>query len=345
MMPCLIYETLKAKIVYTMLNHQKISTLLLLKYLRCTTTHEEEQAVREWLADDPDGSHAKKYREAHFIFEGMSLYGHKEDAPSSVSNVPLRRRIAKRIYGYAAAAAAVVLVMMATVSYVRNSTLDMVAEKTETVYVPSGKTMELTLEDGTRLWLNSGTQIEYPAVFGRKSRNVRLVKGEALFDVAKDEDKPFIVNTFASNIKVLGTKFDVIVDEEASSFSASLFRGSVSVSSCYDDGESILLKPDQTVEMRNGRLIVSEMSDPVAAICWKDGLVNLADVPFEQLMRRFEKVYDVNILIDRKDIPVIRYSRGKVRVADGVDHAMEMLSKASDFKWEHNRDANTIRIY
>ena len=328
-----------------MLKHQKISTLLLLRYLRCSVTPEEEKAVREWLADDPDGSHAKKYREAHYIFEGMSLYGRKEDAPVSVSHIPFRRRLVRKVCGYAAAAAAVVIAMTVTVTYVRNSTLDMVAERMETVYVPSGKTMELTLEDGTRMWLNSGTKIEYPAVFGRKSRNVRLLDGEVLFDVAEDEDKPFIVNTFASDVKVLGTKFDVIVDETSSTFSTSLFRGSVSVSSRYDENESILLKPDQTVSMQDGHLIVSEMSDPVATICWKDGLVNLADVPFEQLMSRFEKVYDVNIVIDKRDIPVIRYSRGKVRVADGVDHAMEMLSKASDFKWEHNRDTNTIRIY
>lgn len=329
-----------------MLKHQKISTLVLLRYLRCSVTPEEEKAVREWLADDPDGSHSKKYREAHYIFEGMSLYGRKEDTgASSVHHVPFRRRLVRKVCGYAAAAAAVVIAMTVTVSYVRNSTLNMLAEKMETVYVPSGKTMELTLEDGTRIWLNSGTKIEYPAVFGRKSRNVRLLDGEVLFDVAKDEDKPFIVNTFASDIKVLGTKFDVIVDETTSTFSASLFRGAVSVSSRYDENESILLRPDQTVSMRNGHLVVSEMSDPVAAICWKDGLVNLADVPFEQLMKRFENIYDVKIVVDLQEMPVVRYSRGKVRVADGVDHAMEMLSKASDFKWDHNRDTNTIRIY
>lgn len=344
-MPCLISARLNAKTVYGMLKHQKINTLLLLRYLKCSATPEEEKAVRGWLADDPDGSHEKKYREAHYIFEGMSLYGHREGTQPAASSVPFRRSFVRKACGYAAAAAAVVLMMAATVSYVRNSTLDMVAEKMETVYVPSGKTMELTLEDGTKLWLNSGTQIEYPAVFGRKSRNVRLVRGEALFDVARDEKKPFVVNTFASDIKVLGTKFDVIVDEAASSFRTSLFRGSVSVSSRYDENESILLKPDQTVAMQNGHLIVSEMSDPVAAICWKDGLVNLADVPFVQLMRRFEKVYDVSIVIDRKAAPVVRYSRGKVRVSDGVDHAMEMLSKASDFKWEHDRNTNTIRIY
>ncbi|HBH09535.1 MAG TPA: Fe2+-dicitrate sensor protein, partial [Rikenellaceae bacterium] len=55
-------------------------------------------------------------------------------------------------------------------------------------------------------------------------------------------------------------------------------------------------------------------------------------------------VYNVRIVIDRKDMPEIRYSRGKVRVSDGVDHALEMLSKASDFKWSHDRDTNVITI-
>lgn len=334
----------EGKTFYRMLKHQKINTLLLLRYLRCSASAEEEKMVRDWLADDPDGSHARKYRDAHYIFEGMSVHGRSSRAEAQTGRAAADRSLVRIFSGCAAAVAAVALMMAATVKYVKNSTLDMVAEKMERVFVPSGRTMELTLEDGTRMWLNSGTEVEYPAVFGRKSRNVKLLKGEALFDVARDEDKPFTVTTFASDIKVLGTKFDVMADEDASLFRTSLLRGSVSVSSRLGN-QDIVLKPEQTADMRNGHLVVSEMSDPVSAICWKDGLVNLTDVPFDQLMKRFENVYDINIVIDRKELPSIRYSRGKVRVSDGIDHAMEMLSKASDFKWTHDRNTNTITVF
>lgn len=86
--------------------------------------------------------------------------------------------------------------------------------------------MELTLEDGSRLWLNSGTELEYPAVFSRKSRDVVLHSGEVMFDVANDGRRPFNVETYASTISVLGTKFNVSVDEASGEFSAALLRGS-----------------------------------------------------------------------------------------------------------------------
>lgn len=317
-----------------------MNTLLLLKYLKCAASPEEERLVREWLADDPDGSHQKKYRDAHFIFEGMTLYD-----DSAASSMKGRHSLLRRAVRYVAVAAAVAIAVVGTSVIVRNNTMDRLAQQTETVYVPSGKTMELTLEDGTRMWLNSETRVEYPAVFGRKSRNVKVIDGEVLFDVKRDEKRPFTVSTFASDVKVLGTKFDVRADEESGFFETSLLRGSVSVSSKFDENDSIILKPDQTVSMRNGRLVVTEMSDPVSVICWKDGLVNLTDLPFDRLMKRFEKVYDVKVVIDRGTMPQIRYSRGKVRVSDGVDHALQMLSKASDFKWKHDRNSNVITIY
>ena len=97
--------------------------------------------------------------------------------------------------------------------------------------------------------------------------------------------------------------------------------------------------------MMNGRLVVASIEDSSSVICWRDGLVNLTDLPFDQLMKRFEKVYNVKIVIERSEMPQIRYSRGKVRVSDGVDHALEMLSRASDFNWNHDRNSNIITIY
>ena len=317
-----------------------MDTSLLLKYLECHVSPEEERAVREWLANDPDGSHAKKYKDAHFIFEGMTIHADKRLELSA-----RRPSVLKRIARFAAAAAIAAFVIAGTAVLVRNNTLDMVAEKIETVYVPAGKTMELTLEDGTRMWLNSGTKIEYPSIFGRKSRNVKLLSGEVLFDVTRDEHRPFTVNTFASDIRVLGTKFDVLADEENVSFQTALIRGSVKVISKFDENDSIVLKPDQSVSMMNGHLVVADIEDSSSVICWRDGLVNLTDLPFDQLMKRFEKVYNVKIVIERSEMPQIRYSRGKVRVSDGVDHAFEMLSRASDFNWNHDRNSNIITIY
>lgn len=321
----------------------EINTLALLRYFEGKSTPQEEAEIDKWLANDPDGSKAKKFKDARFIFEGMVLYG-PEVSTDKTSGAVRSSNILGRVIRCTVAAAVAAFMLIGTATFVRNHTIDEMAENVETVYVPSGKTMELTLEDGSRLWLNSGTTIEYPSVFGRKSRNVKLISGEVLFNVTRDEDRPFTVSTFASDVRVLGTKFDVAADENDGIFRTSLIKGSVSVSSKLDENIDILLKPSQEVCLTDGKLVVSEISDPTSVICWTDGLINLADIQFDKLMMRFEKAYNVKINIDREVMPVIRYSRGKVRVSDGVDHALEMLSKASDFTWTHDKNTNVITI-
>lgn len=315
----------------------------LLKYIAGASTPEEESLTRDWLADDPDGSHARLYREAHFLYEGMTLYGGTENADRPAGAKHRSTTIA-RIWKWAAAAAVAILVAGSTAVMVRNSTIDSLSAKVERIYVPEGKTMELTLEDGSHLWLNSDTEIEYPAIFARKSRTVRLMKGEVLFDVSHDEDRPFRVSTFASEVNVLGTKFDVVADEENGIFSTALLRGSVRVDNSMNAGDMVLLSPNQKVVMSDGRLVVYDLLDISSVVCWKDGLLDLTGVPFNELMHKMEKAFGVSIVIEREAMPEVRYTRGKVRVTDGVDHAMDMIARASDFSWSHDIETNTIII-
>lgn len=323
-----------------------MDTYLLIKYLRCATTPEEEAAVRRWLADDPDESHARQYSDLHFIYEGMLMHG-GDDAALSRENGSGhgRRHLLRRIAVAAASAAAVVLVAAGAALWSRNAAVDRLAENSvRTVYVPPGKSMQLTLEDGTRLWLNSGTEIEIPAVFARKTRDVRLIRGEALFDVAQDRRRPFNVDTYASSISVLGTRFNVDVDEESGAFSAALLRGSIKVVNKCREGEEYVLETNQMVTMEDGHLHLEHIGDPGSVDCWTDGLIDIAGVPFGHLMRKFELAYDVNIDIQRDTLPEIRYTRGKVRVSDGILHAMSMLALVCDIGYEYDRQTNTIVI-
>lgn len=317
-----------------------MDTYLLIKYLKCSTTPEEEAEVRRWLADDPDGSHAKQYSDAHFLYEGIVLHSRKTDSvrKSGVSGV-------RKAVRYAAGIAAAVILTVTVGFIAERHTFDRLSARTETIYVPAGKSMQLTLEDGTTLWLNSGTEIEYPAVFSRKSREVKLYSGEVLFDVAKDEKRPFTVDTYASTISVLGTRFNVSVDQEMGGFSTALLRGAVKVRSKLRDGEEYRLYPNQMVRLSNdNHLYVEQIKDPESIECWTDGLIDISSLPFDRLMHRFELVYDVNIVIERDTMPEISYLSGKVRVSDGIEHALDMLELASDFTYKYDRQTNTVII-
>ncbi len=202
--------------------------------------------------------------------------------------------------------------------------------------------MSVTLSDGTQVQLNGNSRIEYPVIFSRKQRNVKL-SGEAFFEVKHDERHPFIVETFASKVEVLGTRFNVYADEASEYFSAALVDGKVKVTTNDETAEQVVLAPDEMVKFVNNHLVVTKV-DAENLISWTEGYVNLADTDFESLMRRFENVYGVKIVIERETMPEIGYKSGKIRVSEGVNFALKLLQHECKFTYTENYETNTITI-
>ena len=98
----------------------------------------------------------------------------------------------------------------------------------QTITVPAGQRINITLVDGTNVWLNARTSLSYPVKFGKNNRQV-VLDGEAYFDVTKDKSKPFIVQTDNYNVEVLGTQFDVNAYSETGEFETTLMSGSLKV--------------------------------------------------------------------------------------------------------------------
>lgn len=203
--------------------------------------------------------------------------------------------------------------------------------------------MQMTLADGTQVQLNSGSILEYPVVFANESRRVKL-SGEAMFEVAPDERHPFIVETFASDIQVLGTKFNVLADKERGRFSTTLVEGKVKVSSRINPAETFIMQPNDMVTLADGRLYKKRVSD-FADLCWTEGLIHLKKMPFEELMSTFERAFDVKIEIKRKTMPQINVMSGEIRISDGVDYALHVLQMVStEFTYARDEKTNVIVI-
>lgn len=324
------------------LEHNDIDTYLLIRFFRCSVTPEEEARIRTWLADDPDGSHAEQYRTAHLMYSGMLVHS---DAGSRNAG---RRRYSSafRRLALTLAASAAALLLVSISSYVTNRlTLDALSSEMESIKVPAGTSVELTLSDGSTVWLNACTELEYPSAFAKGDRTVRLISGEAMFDVQHDDNRPFNVETFASVITVMGTRFNVLADSENGEFSTALIRGSVKVRSLIpSDDSEFLLNPNEMIRMDGDGFRTTRFEDSSRIECWTKGLVDVAGAPFDRLMQKFERLYDVDIIIDRPELPVVRYTWGKIRVSDGLDHALSVLAKASDFTWERNNDTGAVII-
>lgn len=122
----------------------------------------------------------------------------------------------------------------------------------QSIYVPTGQRVNITLSDGTNVWLNARTKIVYPAVFDKSVRQV-AVDGEAYFDVAKDKKRPFIVETGKCNMEVLGTKFNVEGYSDKDDFEVTLMEGSVRVASRIGLGGYIDVETGQQSLPAKGR--------------------------------------------------------------------------------------------
>lgn len=312
-----------------------METELIWKYLSLRANKGEQEKVQRWLADDPDGTHAELYFEIHKIFDGVTLFS---DEPTQSKSM----QTTFPIWRFAIAAVVAVLLVISSVTYSRYRVENRMSTRIETICVPAGKTLQLTLEDGSEIWLNSGTQIERPVVFAKKNRTITLNNGEVLVDVAKDSRRPFVIKTSKADVKVLGTRFDVFLDNEE--FHTTLLRGSVCI--LPKNGEEVLLKPFEKASLSpEGIVTVSRISNANAVESWTSGIIELVGVPFDELMKKFEKAFDINIVIKLKELPMIHLSKGRVRVIDGVDHALKVLSMGADFQYDIDYSNNTITIY
>ena len=169
--------------------------------------------------------------------------------------------------------------------------------------IPRGGEFCLTLSDGTRVWLNSETSIQYPVAFGAKERRV-FVQGEAYFEVAKDEGKPFHVLAKGADIKVLGTSFNVMTYRGRTI--TTLVEGKVCLT--YKD-ESVLMVPDRQAEViaETGKILMREV-DARNFTLWKDGVFYFENAALETIAERLSQWYDVNIVFNDEALKKLRYS-------------------------------------
>lgn len=308
---------------------------LLYRFFKNEPRPGEIERVLDWL--DADERNHITFETERKNFNSLLV-----NAPGSIEENPREKgkSVLGRVVKYAAAVAAVIVIALSTGILMRNGLRSELASHTTAIKVPSGQRTNLILQDGTSVWLNSGTEMEYPSIFDRE-RRVKI-EGEAFFDVAHDPQKPFVVETFVCEVEALGTRFNVYADRNKGNFSATLLEGSVRVSKRDSDNNDVLLHPNHTVTLVGGRFQIDRIED-INDYRWPEGLINISNKSFEQLMRIFEKYYDVKIVIRTNELPEMDFD-GKVRISDGINHAFEVLRQFADFTYERVSSSNLIYI-
>jgi ferric-dicitrate binding protein FerR (iron transport regulator) len=318
----------------------KMDSQLINRFFLRETTPRENEELAAWIEADP--AHKEEFDRAYDLFViSQVLLGGK--TASDVRKRPERN--VRRFWGYAATVAAVAAALVAGVFFGRDHyakpLLDTIEGTTLVSETQPGLRTTVYLSDGTRVDLNSGSRLYYPAIFYGGERRVSL-EGEAMFDVSKDADHPFIVETFSYDVKVLGTRFDVVADGRRGEFSTALLEGSVLIQD-KQEREAARLKPQQMVRLEEGKLVLSEMENKDAYL-WTAGIVSVTGVPFDELLRQLERAYGVTIVMRRQTVPEIHYAYLKFRISDGIEHAFKVLQRRCDFTYSYDEVSGVYYI-
>lgn len=303
------------------------------RFFAGTTSIKEGMTIKAWMEASEENK--RTFYQERRLFDALMLHNDQE----TIKQVSIKR-IPGIIFQWLKVAAIITLTLVCNYSYqAYKSGQEVIAMNT--ISVPAGQRTNLTLPDGTNVWLNARTTLQYPVTFNKKQRNV-LLKGEAYFDVTPNKKVPFIVRTDRYDIEVLGTQFNVDAYPEQKEFETTLMKGSVKVTSQKFPEQTITLQPDHKVYVKNGQLEVAKVED-FNPYRWKEGLICFKDESFQNIIKDFEKYYGVRIIINNKN--VLKYSyNGKFRQSDGIDYALRVLQRDIHFKYEKDNDEQIIYI-
>lgn len=206
------------------------------------------------------------------------------------------------------------------------------------ISTPRAGTYQVTLPDGTDVWLNAATSLTYTRPLKSKGgiRKVEL-KGEAYFEVLKDKDHPFVVKSDKMELTVLGTHFNVNAYDDEISTKATLLEGSVRVASTFDEHSplhhqgdnlnpkaiAIILKPSQQAIVNAKRGLVLKEVDANDAVAWKDGMFLFEDADLQTVMRQISRWYNLKVVYKGK-IPHSTYN-GKISRSLKLSKVLEVL--------------------
>ena len=213
----------------------------------------------------------------------------------------------------------------------------------QTITVPAGQRAQITLADGTRVWLNAQSTLTYASNFGRRERNVEL-DGEAYFEVAKNKDIPFYVHTEMNKVKVVGTCFNVCAYKDSKEFETTLVEGIVDIYPANNNKVITRLQKDEFFGNYDGKckrlyfLLMNTYGgkkDYIALMMYRSA----ASLP------NLKKYYNVKITVS--DPKLLNYDSctGKFREQDGVEHILRTISKDHPFEFSINEEKDSIFIY
>ncbi len=304
---------------------EDIDADLLERYAKGKCSPSEQKQVELWLADEqfPEGSKIEDERIQAEIYSAIQPH-----------LKPIQRKINFKwlIYGSIAASLA-----LASGFFFFNQ------QKHQTQNIvfnaPFGQPSTITLPDSSKVELQPGSKISYPNKFDKTTRNVTLFSGEAFFIIRHNPAQAFILNSANSEIKVLGTRFNVRNLKSAPVLEVTLTQGKISFQP--KNGALSILKPGEslTFNKHNQHLLSITQVDTSAATAWKTGMIRFNDTPMPEVLETLENRYGFKFKIScQLDKPI----SGKFG-EQSISRVLQLMERASDYRFKNS--GKYIEVY
>ncbi|WP_066220093.1 FecR family protein [Formosa haliotis] len=227
--------------------------------------------------------------------------------------------------------------------YKTNTNEKVVSSKINTLKIPKGGEYQLVLSDGTKVWLNSDTELTYEVPFTGSHREVSL-KGEAYFEVASNKAMPFIVVSGEQKIEVLGTKFNVSAYTNQNNIQTTLVEGRVKVLDTLSAKEIILSPNEQSTLRKNTSELNKKIVDVYPYTAWKDGRFVFKNASLEFLLDKMARWYNVDVVFTDESLKQIKFTGDLPRYND-MTNILEIIEAEMSvhIKVENNKTIYVIK--
>lgn len=300
------------------------------KYLRGESSDSEKDLLMQWIEANADNR--RQFMQYRRLYDA-AIWSEQD---TNTSTTPNRIHFFKRWMQVAAVVAVAVTGTLLVQQFTQREQL--VAHSVE---VPAGQRVNLTLSDGTRVTLNSNSELHFPPTFDGNNREVSI-DGEGFFEVAHDASRPFIVKAGSHSIRVLGTSFNVMAYHSTGLFETSLLEGSVQIEN-NQSKQKVTLEPNEKVTLKANQLVKStfEGNDD---FLWRDGIYVFKNEKLTDLFKKLEQYYQVDIQVKNSQL-LTQHCTGKFRQKEGIEHIIKVLQKTYNFNYKRNENTNIIVIY
>lgn len=250
----------------------------------------------------------------------------------TIKIIPWHSYFSRKIWQRVAVACIIVVLSLANYNMFHKQ--KQLSTQNFTVSAEKGQRAFVTLPDSTKVWLNSDTKISYPADYGMKERNVALM-GEAYFEVAKNPDKRFIVETKGMQVEALGTAFNINAYKNDNKIIASLFSGSVRVS--YEDHVTIL-KPHESVkvDLLTRDFFQYEDNNMKDIALWRENEITFDGESLEEIAHIINRLYNTTIYIEDESLKKECYI-GTVR-NNSLENFIDIINLTTPVVYENKGD-------